>query len=46
MDLQYPLDEANEINGLAEIIEECAASKLSRDQLIDWFESHKTWIED
>ncbi len=46
MDLQYPLDENKDINGLAEIIEKCAASQLDRDGLITWFEAHKTWIEE
>jgi prophage maintenance system killer protein len=41
LDLQYPIDEEKNINGLAEIIEKCAARHVSRDELMNWFESHK-----
>ncbi len=46
LDLSYPLDEQKNINGLAEVIDSCAAGSVSRDQLMDWFESHKVYIED
>ncbi len=46
MDLQYPLDETNNINALAEIIENCAAGAVSKEQLMDWFETHKFYLED
>lgn len=46
MDLQYPLDEENNINGLAEIIENCAAGSVTKEQLMDWFELHKIYLED
>ncbi len=46
LDLEYPLDENRNVNGLAEVIENCAASKVSKDQLMDWFESHKAYLED
>ena len=46
LDLQYPLDEEKNINGLAEIIENCAAGLVSRDELMNWFESHKIYLED
>ena len=46
LDLQYPLDEEKNINGLAEIIENCAAGSVSRDELMNWFESHKIYLED
>lgn len=46
LDLQYPLDEEKNINGLAEIIENCAAGCVSRDELMNWFESHKIYLED
>jgi death-on-curing protein len=42
LDLQYPMDEARDINALAEIIENCADGQVGKDQLITWFESHKT----
>lgn len=46
MDLQYPIDEKKDINGLAEIIERCAAGSATRDQLMHWFEVHKVYLEE
>ncbi len=46
MDLSYPLDEDQDINGLAEIIESCAAGNVTKDQLMDWFENHKSYLEE
>lgn len=46
IELQYPLDPDNGVNGLAEVIEKCAASGLGRDELMAWFEAHKTWIDE
>ncbi len=46
LDLRYPLDEDHDINALAEIIESCAAGSISKDQLIEWFDSHKVPHED
>lgn len=46
MDLSYPLNESEDINGLAEVIESCAAGKVTKDQLMDWFENHKTYLEE
>ena len=46
MDLQYPLDEEKDINALAEVIENCAAGTVSKEQLMDWFEAHKMYLED
>lgn len=46
MDLQYPIDDEKDINVLAEIIEGCAAGSVSRDQLMDWFENHKVYVEE
>ncbi len=45
MDLFYPLDEQKDINALAEIIEHCAAGKISKDELIIWFDQHKMYLE-
>ncbi len=44
LDLQYPLDEKKNVNALADVIENCAASKVSKDQLIEWFENHKVSV--
>lgn len=46
MDLQYPLDEEKDINALAEVIENGAAGTVSKEQLMDWFEAHKIYLED
>jgi death-on-curing protein len=46
LDLEYPLDEKKNINGLAEVIENCAAGNVSKVQLMDWFETHKSYLED
>lgn len=41
LDLQYPLDELQNLNLLAEVIENCAAGKVNKDELIAWFDQHK-----
>lgn len=46
MDLEYPLDIDKNINGLAEIIESCAASRINQNQLKDWFEIHKVYLDE
>lgn len=46
LDLAYPLDEDKNINGLAEIIDGCAASTLSQEELKSWFDNHKVFIEE
>ena len=46
MDLEYPLDIERDINGLAEIIESCAASMVTQDQLKEWFETHKVYLDE
>lgn len=45
LDLQYPLDEKRKVNALAEVIESCAASKVDKDELIEWFDWHKISVE-
>ena len=46
LDLEYPVNIEKDLNGLAEIIEACAASRVSQDQLKDWFESHKVYLDE
>ena len=46
IDLQYPIDLDKGYDALAEVIERCAASQIGRDDVIVWFEAHKTWIEE
>lgn len=46
MDLNYPLDEEQDINGLAEVIEKCAASSITKVELMSWFELHKIYLDD
>ena len=46
LDLEYPMNIEKNLNGLAEIIEACAESRVSQDQLKDWFESHKVYLDE
>lgn len=46
IDLEYPLDIENNVNALAEIIEDCAASTINQEQLKDWFEMHKVYMDE
>lgn len=41
-DLKYVQKEKNARTALANIVEDCAAGKVSKDELMDWFDSHKT----
>jgi len=41
LDLEYPGIQGKASNTFADIIERCAASQVSKDELMDWFESHK-----
>lgn len=45
LDLKYPLNEKKGINALADVIEKCSASKLDKDELIEWFDAHKVSID-
>jgi death-on-curing protein len=45
-DLVYPFDVEQDTNALADIIDSCAASKVDKEQLIEWFENHKRVLED
>ena len=40
-ELRYPIDEKKGTNALAMIVDDCAAGKVSKDALMDWFDSHK-----
>ncbi len=44
-DLKYPIDLDSGLNGLAKVIEDCAASLLSKEELMEWFDNHKVSIE-
>ncbi|MFM8316074.1 MAG: type II toxin-antitoxin system death-on-curing family toxin [Deltaproteobacteria bacterium] len=39
--LKYPIDKKQNFNALAEIIEDCAASNITKEVLVDWFDAHK-----
>lgn len=39
--LSYPKQESNGKTGLANIIESCAAGKVSKDEVMEWFDLHK-----
>lgn len=45
-DLEYPFNEDQDSNALADIIEACAASIVTKEKLIDWFETHKKILEE
>ena len=44
-DLQYPANEKDDTNALSDIIDDCAAGKISKDELMLWFDSHKVKIK-
>jgi death on curing protein len=44
-DLQYAIDTSKDYNALAEIIEDCAASKVTKEQLMEWFDTHKVAVD-
>ena len=44
-DLQYPLKSKSKKSELAFIIEKCAASEIDKEELMDWFESHKVKLK-
>lgn len=46
IDLEYPLDAEKDVNGLAEIIEGCSASSVTQDELKEWFELHKVYLDE
>lgn len=46
LDLQYPIDIEKDVDGLAEVIDACAASRIDRDQLMEWFDLHKTYVDE
>ena len=46
LDLGYPVDEEKGINGLAELIEDCASSSITLEQLKEWFELHKVYVDE
>jgi death on curing protein len=43
-ELSYVLEESNKRSALANVIEKCAASDLDKDELINWFDTHKKAI--
>lgn len=45
LDLKYPLNLKKDVNALAQIIDDCAASKISQEELKIWFEKHKVNLE-
>jgi len=44
MDLQYPLDKNT--NALATVVDDVAASRVNRDDLMKWFEDHKIYLDE
>ena len=45
-DLSYPKEEENGKCALANIIEQCAASEIGKEELIEWFDNHKIFISE
>lgn len=45
MDLKYPLKEENGRTALANVADDCAAGKVSKEQLMEWFDSHKVMLK-
>lgn len=44
-DLSYPFDEEQDTNALAQVIDDCAAGKINKEQLAEWFDLHKSNID-
>lgn len=44
-DISYPYDEQKDINALAEMVDACAASTISKEEVIAWFDTHKVLQE-
>lgn len=44
--LRYPIDEEKDINAFAEIIENVAAGKCGKEELMNWFDNHKFKLEE
>lgn len=44
--LENSPDIRKNVNGLSEIVEACATSKLIQDQFKDWFEDHKVFLNE
>lgn len=41
MKLIYPIDKKKKMTAFATIIEKCATSEISKEELMQWFERHK-----
>ena len=46
LELVYPFNLANNTNALADVLDDCASSKISMEDLKNWYESHKKQIEE
>ena len=44
-DLEYSIDDSKDNDALAEVIEGCAAGKVTKEQLMDWFDTHKIALD-
>ena len=45
-DLKYPLDKGKNIDEYSSIVEQCAASKITKEDIMKWFDLHKYKIHD
>ncbi|CAN5365248.1 type II toxin-antitoxin system death-on-curing family toxin [soil metagenome] len=37
----YPIDKDNNINSFAKVLEGCACSEISKEELMQWYDTHK-----
>lgn len=44
-DIQYVVDEKTDRNDFADMVLKCASGEASKDEVMNWFESHKVKIE-
>lgn len=45
-ELVYPLEESESINSLAELVDGAAASSISKDEMVEWFDRHKRLLDE
>lgn len=43
--LKYAINKTTDENALADIVDSCAAGKVTKDQLMEWFDLHKIKME-
>lgn len=46
LDVEYPVDIEKGINDLGKVIDGCAASTINQEELKEWFERHKVYLDE